>query len=186
MSDSLPVFSRQRQIGEAGVNAVASLVNDNFKWIFRRVGGETDYGIDGYIDVVTDTGGVTGQAIAVQIKTGASFFRVKSPNGFVFYGEAKHFNYYVNLAVPVLIILYDEKIGKLYWQQFDPKRTEPTSKGWKIEIPKYSNLLTAKSDLLEIVGPVSELSEEIKVHWALNDALTTEVVPFSGTEWRLG
>jgi hypothetical protein len=96
-----PKFVRQRQTGEVGINAVSSIVNDKFKWIFRRVNAEHDFGVDGYIDVVTDDGNVTGQSVAVQIKAGASFFRTKTAIGFVFYGETKHLNYYLNLRVPI-------------------------------------------------------------------------------------
>jgi hypothetical protein len=58
---------------------VSTIVNDKVKWIFRRVGLEHDFGADGYIDIVKDDGRVTGQSIAVQIKSGKSFFSTQTP-----------------------------------------------------------------------------------------------------------
>jgi hypothetical protein len=173
MSDPpFPIYSRQRQVGEAGMNAVSTLVNDHFKWIFRRVGGEFDYGVDGYIDIVTSEGKVTGQSIAVQIKTGASFFKVSTASSFTFYGETRHLNYYLNLPTPLLIVLYDEDSKRLYWTDFDAAKTEPTDRGWTIGVSKRSDLANAQSQLLEIVGPIVEHTDAVSQHWALNKALT--------------
>ena len=139
-SCDFPKLIRERLTGEAGVNAVSTVVNDKMKWIFRRVHLEHDFGIDGYIDIVREDGGVTGQSIAVQIKSGQSFFKEKTPNGFVFRGEEKHLNYYMNLPVPVLMILHDDVTHQCYWEQFDVRKTEPTSRGWKFNISKNSLL----------------------------------------------
>jgi hypothetical protein len=109
--ESFPKLLNERLIGEAGVNAISSIINDKLKWIFRRVNAEHDFGIDGYIDIVADNGDVTGQSIAVQIKTGSSFLKRKVTAGFTFYGEKKHLNYYLNLKLPVLIVLYDQSAG---------------------------------------------------------------------------
>ncbi|WRH90308.1 DUF4365 domain-containing protein [Pseudomonas fluorescens] len=75
MINGFPAYKKSVGTGEKGVNAVSSIVNDEFCWIFRRNSNEYDYGIDGYIDVVTDDGAVTGQCVAVQIKTGQSFLK---------------------------------------------------------------------------------------------------------------
>ncbi|MCB1099707.1 MAG: DUF4365 domain-containing protein [Verrucomicrobiae bacterium] len=61
-------------------------------WTFRPVHQEDDFGIDGYIDVVTE-GHVTGQCLAVQIKCGDSFLRGASEGGVKFLGSKRHLNY---------------------------------------------------------------------------------------------
>jgi hypothetical protein len=171
-SSDFPKLIRGRQTGEAGVNAVSTVVNDKLNWIFRRVNLEHDFGIDGYIDIVREDGSVTGQSIAVQIKSGKTYFKEKTPIGFVFRGEEKHLNYYMNLPVPVLMILHDDVTHQSYWGQFDVRRTEPTPGGWKFNISK-NNLLSEKSkpELLDIVGPAVEHTDSIKEHWTINETM---------------
>ncbi len=60
------------ETSERGVNIVSTIFNDKFHWIFRRTHQEHDFGIDAFIDLVTDDGRVTGKFIAAQIKTGKS------------------------------------------------------------------------------------------------------------------
>lgn len=57
----------------AGVNAVASMVNDA-----RCIWRETplrDVGIDGQVEYVTPSGAATGRLVLLQVKSGATYFR---------------------------------------------------------------------------------------------------------------
>lgn len=105
MSRFFPKVNKKNFTSDSGVNFGATVVNDELGWIFRKNNNETDYGIDGYIDVVTEEGVVTGQSFAVQIKSGPSFFKQKSSNGFLYHCEAKHLNYYRNQQLPLLLII---------------------------------------------------------------------------------
>jgi hypothetical protein len=171
-SSKFPKLIRERQTGEAGVNAVSTIVNDKLKWIFRRVNLEHDFGIDGYIDIVEEDGSVTGQSIAVQIKTGKSFFTSMTPTGFTYYGEDKHLNYYLNLPNPLVIILCEPDERQCFWTQFDVRRTERVANGWKITVPK-NNVFSesSKEGLLTIVGPAIDHQAAVKAHWALNETM---------------
>lgn len=173
MSNGFPTYKSTSLTGESGVNAVSSITNDHLGWIFRRNHNEHDFGIDGYIDIVTQDGSVTGQCFAVQIKSGESFFKTKTANGYTFYGERKHLNYYLNLPMPVLIIIHDEKNNKTYWEVFDADRTESTQSGWKLNIPKAQEFNRKSRGLLEeILGPAKDHLPEIEAHWAFNDTLS--------------
>ncbi|WP_291590091.1 DUF4365 domain-containing protein [Comamonas sp. UBA7528] len=172
MTDGFPSIRKSTRTGEEGVNAVSSTVNNKFGWIFRRNHNEHDFGIDGYIDVVTDSGAVTGQCLAIQIKTGKSFLRDGGAAGFTFYGELKHLNYYLNIPMPVLIVIHDDTSGKTYWQHFSQSRTDGTPTGWKMSIPRENIFESDKSRLLEIVGPPKDHLESLKSHWAFNDKLS--------------
>jgi hypothetical protein len=46
------------------------------KWLFRRQ-LESDFGIDAQAEIVNDEGNPTGQFVAMQIKSGPSFFRLR-------------------------------------------------------------------------------------------------------------
>lgn len=172
MSNGFPTVRKSKITGETGVNAVSNIVNNEFKWIFRRNHDEHDFGIDGYLDVVTQDGAVTGQSIAVQIKSGQSFFKTRTSNGFTFYGEKKHLNYYLNQKNPILIIIHDDKLNLTLWQVFEITNTERTPTGWKMNIPIKNKFDISSIDkLLEIVGPVEDHLEALEVHWAFNETL---------------
>lgn len=169
---SFPKIKNSSFTADKGVNAVSRVVNDEFNWLFRRVPGESDYGIDAYFEVVTDGGYVTGQSVAAQVKSGSSFFKTETPSSYIFYGERKHLNYYANLPQPVIIVIYDTDASKGYWTLFDLEKVEGTPKGWKIAIPKRSVFnISAKVDLLKLVGPHADHSEVLAQQWAINDMI---------------
>lgn len=172
MTDGFPTVRKTAVIGEVGVNAVSSIVNDAFGWIFRRNHNEHDFGIDGYLDIVSESGAVTGQCIAVQIKTGQSFTRTGGANGLTFYGEKKHLNYYLNLPMPIVVVIHDDVSGKTYWQHFAASRIEGTPTGWKMEIPRSNTLEHGKPQLLDLVGPAKDHLAALESHWAFNDSLS--------------
>jgi hypothetical protein len=169
-----PTLTAQARRGNLGVEIVSSIVSNDLKWLFRRVHLEEDFGIDGYIDVVLETGSVTGQSLAVQIKCGESFLKTKTNFGYVFYGENKHLNYYLNCKLPILIMLCDPETLRCYWELFDPQRTEKTGSGWKTIIP-FAQMLsaTSKDGLLKIVGPAVDHTDELEKHWAFNELLVS-------------
>lgn len=172
MNNSFPKLPEAKIIGESGINLVSSIVNNELKWIFRKNHDEYDFGIDGYIDIVTNDGNVTGQSIAVQVKAGNSFLKHKSNNGFTFYGETKHLNYYRNSQIPILIIICDPDTRNCWYVVFDEYKTEPTTKNWKINIPK-SNIfgIESKETIINILPPLKDDIEEIKIHWTQNKIL---------------
>jgi hypothetical protein len=179
INNEFPKITQSSQMGEIGVNAVSMLVNNDLKWIFRKNHKEDDFGIDAYIDVVTDNGSVTGQCFAVQIKTGQSYFQTETSNGFVFHGETKHLNYYMNCPMPVLILLYDNVINICYWVIFAPEKTESTKKGWKINVLKNNILgVESKGTLLDILGPADNHLDALKAHWFLNDFFSKSEIIF--------
>ena len=166
---------------ENGINLVSTKVNNDFKWIFRPNHNDTDFGIDAYIDIVTDDNSITGQSIALQIKTGKSFFKSKSKNGFTFYGEMKHLNYYMNSQLPILIIICDIEERKCYWGHFDGNRIERTSSGWKINIPA-SNLLerSNKEKILKLLPNPIDYTETLSNHWDLNSLfIESEIILYT-------
>jgi len=171
---TFPTLTQQSRQGNLGTEIAASTVNNELKWLFRKVHQEEDFGIDGYIDIVLENGSVTGQSLAVQIKCGSSFFATRTNFGYVYYGARKHLNYYLNSQLPVLIILCDPDTRICYWELFDPNETEKTASGWKMIIP-FGQILgtTSKAKLLEIVGPAKDHISQLEKHWAFNELLVS-------------
>ncbi len=174
MNEGFPQITKQTKEGENGVNIVARIVN-SLEWIFRRNHNEHDFGIDGYIDLVTDSGAVTGRCIAVQIKCGESYLQHQDKYGFVYYGNNKHLNYLINHPLPVIIILCEPNTEKCYWEKFDPLKTESTQKNWKLCIP-FENKLghTSKKEIENIAGPAKDYMDEIRTYWKLNKLVGDE------------
>lgn len=125
-----------------GVHKVGLTILQEFKWIEREQ-PISDYGIDMQIEIVNDEK-PTGQLIALQIKSGESYFKETTENSIVYRGERKHLNYWQFHTIPVLIFLYHPKKDKIYWEKILTKNTVETEKGWKVNIPK-NNILTADS-----------------------------------------
>lgn len=179
MSHFLPKVNKKNFTSDSGVNFVATIVNDELGWIFRKNNNETDYGIDGYIDIVTKEGEVTGQSFAVQIKSGTSFFKQKSRNGFIYHGEPKHLNYYRNQQLPLLLIIYSPTDKKCLFGLFNELAIEPSGSGWKLNI-KNDDVFGAQSKdtLLNALPPLKEGIGQLKEHWAFNDDLASAGVIF--------
>jgi len=77
-----------------GVSAVEGVVLKEFGWLFREQ-AVSDYGIDALIEEVDSDNKPTGKPVALQIKSGPSFFKRKGSD-YIFYGEPRHLNYWSN------------------------------------------------------------------------------------------
>lgn len=129
MKNSFPKRLVTDRTGEIGVNAVSTVVNDELGWIFRRTHQEHDYGIDGYVDHVLDSGELTGKYIAVQIKCGKSYLN-EVRGKFQFRGNEKHLNYLLNQPTPVLLILCDPETRVCYWAELKRDMIQMNQCGW--------------------------------------------------------
>lgn len=172
MNSKFPTYLKTNNTGDIGVNAVSTIVNDDMKFIFKKNNAEYDFGIDAYIEIVTEEGAVTGQVIGVQIKCGNSFFQTKTKTGFTFNGENKHLNYYCNSPFPIIIVICAPNTKECYWEHFLIEKTEKTKVNWKINIPKR-NKFTAKSKekVINLVGVPNDFSDEANEHWEMIAAL---------------
>lgn len=169
---NFPKYNTQRSIGDKGVSLVKYLIEHQLDWIFRENHLENDFGIDGYIDIIGNENSVTGKSIAVQIKTGESFFKTKTATGWTFYGDNKHLNYYANLEIPLIICIVDLNENKVYWEKFEIDKTSKTEIGWTMLIPNYTILNKEnKNNLLKISGDIIDYMPQIEYQWELNKQL---------------
>src|SRR5712691_8128968 len=147
-----PQFQRER----SGVNAVARIAADlGLIWRENQV---KDLGIDGQLEYVTPEGKATGRLVAVQVKSGESYFHDEADDCWRFYPEEKHRLYWERFPIPVILVLHDPTTGQLVWidvrQHFrSPDRSQPTA----VKVPKKSNLVTTSSeDLFSTSGVTGE------------------------------
>ncbi|MGV3604306.1 MAG: DUF4365 domain-containing protein [Dyadobacter fermentans] len=172
MSKNFPSYSAQRKVGDRGVTFVRTIIEDQLGWIFRPSHLEDDFGLDGYIDIITDDNSVTGKYLGVQIKTGASYFKSETALGWKFSGENKHLNYFLNSGFPIVIIIVNLELQKAYWELFDIGRTDKSKTGWSITISRDNVLdFSAKNTFLSLVGQVIDYMSQIEYQWELNERI---------------
>lgn len=166
-----PKQNKNQESGRIGQVHFENFVTKTLRWIYRSVPQESDFGVDGYVDVVVDNK-VTGRSIAVQIKCGDSYINKKTKIGVKYEGENKHLNYYANLHCPVLLIVFSSDLKQSFWREFDLSITNSGKSGWWIEISR-KNILSHEIviDWLKIAGDITDYSDELKIQWAMDDAL---------------
>lgn len=149
-------MSQEQLLGEVGVKAVGLKVLSELGWLFREQ-PTLDTGIDAIIEVVEDT--PTGQLIAAQIKTGASYFKERNSEGYVFRGKSKHLNYWLEHSLPVIVILFDAASDTAYWEHVSEESITPTQAGWKMIVPFTQQLGSEAATALRVltVGDASSL-----------------------------
>lgn len=87
----MPKWKYNKKTENKGVLFLESIVNENGS-IYRGIPGDKDTGIDGFIEFV-DSENVTGEMIAVQVKTGESFYN-KANEEFELYVDEDILNYW--------------------------------------------------------------------------------------------
>ena len=125
-----------------GVNATEKIITKNLGWIFREQ-SIADVGIDGIIEQV-ENGDPTGKFIAVQIKSGIGNF-YKTEKSLTYYVTNVHYNYWINLNIPIIIVAHLPNEEETYWQEINVQNLKKSKKRWKIEIP-FKQKLNEKSE----------------------------------------
>jgi hypothetical protein len=114
-------------------------------WLFREQLTH-DYGIDAHVEIV-DGPYPSGKIIAFQIKSGPSFFKEETADAYVFRTDDKHIGYWLNHAMPVVIVLYHPDTKQLFWQVIAKDTAEATGKHWKVLVPKAHLLVEGDQSL---------------------------------------
>jgi hypothetical protein len=130
-------------VERTGVHALARLVEGQghaFREHFVH-----DRGIDGHIELFDRYGDPTGRFIAVQIKSGRSYFRRADENVATFYVADRHHAYWQKHQMPVILVLHDPASSRLIWQHVCSENIVRTAKGWRIDVPFENDLSTPLS-----------------------------------------
>jgi hypothetical protein len=148
----LPTAGRTYSQERKGIAAVQSFAASKDQ-IWRET-STGDVGIDGQLEYVNDGGHATGKLVAVQVKSGPSYFEHPTEHGWKFYPEAKHRLYWEQFPLPVILVLHDPGTGRCYWIDARqalrvPRREDQTF----IVVPKENVLAdTAPLALFETAG----------------------------------
>jgi hypothetical protein len=165
-----------------GVLAVAKIFTD-LRWTFREQ-TTSDFGIDAQAEKLDDSGNATGRLLALQIKSGSSWFR-KRGNDFVYYGEARHREYWISHSLPVFIVLHDPDSGLTVWQRIERHLVEDGPDGrWSIVIPA-DNRLDAAHERYILAGIASDEASVRRYRLALDLPVIQRVAEEEFTYLRL-
>lgn len=134
-------MNEKAKIDRLGVSKLESYFSLH-GWLFREQFSH-DYGIDAQVEIVSE-GKPTGDLIAIQIKSGSSYFSEETDTEIVYRADDKHIKYWSKHCLPVIIIVYHHERDNFYWESITDETIISTGKGWKINIPK-SKLLTDES-----------------------------------------
>ncbi|MEV4334086.1 DUF4365 domain-containing protein [Streptomyces sp. NPDC049597] len=123
------------KVASQGVTHTQQAIEDELGWLFRNQPTE-DYGIDAHAEVV-DGEDVRGRLLALQIKSGGSWFRESAPGGWWFRPDAEHVQYWLNHSLPVLVVLHHPETKQCHWQLVNRKTlVETATGGWKLVVPE--------------------------------------------------
>lgn len=132
-----------------GVNVVEAQAL-RMQWFFR--GQETsDQGIDAHVEKAPDGVG-TGRLLAIQIKSGESYFSEPVSEGWAFRFNAKKAQLWLGHALPVLVVLVDVEDEVAYWQQISSRTVVSTGKGYKVVVPRSQTLSEADEEWTHIAS----------------------------------
>lgn len=115
----------------------------------------SDYGIDAQIETKEDNY-ASGKLIAVQIKSGETYFKESNGTSFIYRGERKHYDYWLNHSLPVVIMFYNPCDENCYWQIVNQDTVSVTGKKWKIMVPMDNLISKAKIELTRIANSQTE------------------------------
>lgn len=127
-------YAQERQ-GIAAIQSYAALR--------RQIWRETetgDVGVDGHLEFVTPDGFATSRIVAVQVKSGLSYFDKRSARGWKFYPEDKHRNYWEFFPLPVLLVLHNPDSGIAYWADVRQALRSPGAEKAFVEVPEDNRL----------------------------------------------
>lgn len=101
---------------KTGLNFVRTVVEDAGS-LFHKIDQENDLGIDALIEFVRK-GQPLGKQIALQVKSGSSYFNSKSEQCLI--PIENHRNYWANYPLPVIGITYVPDLKRAHWVDIKP------------------------------------------------------------------
>jgi tetratricopeptide (TPR) repeat protein len=155
-------------VGERGVMAFGAGVL-KLGWIVRRQ-HESDQGIDAQVEKVEfverKTGPPkevsTGRLIAVQIKSGESWFRRPTKTGgWWFSFSERERNHWLNHALPVIVAMYHPVHDEVYWQRISAATITKARTRYRVEVPATQTIATAGEVWTELASGDERRAESL-------------------------
>lgn len=124
-------MDKTKQIERLGINAVEA-VCIKLGWCFREQ-PVLDYGVDAIVELI-DKDRNSLNLIALQIKSGKSYFAEKNGDNIIFRFEESHKRYWETYQIPVVIVLFNPNDKLLICQTYNEKSIEKCATGYKMPV----------------------------------------------------
>lgn len=160
-------------------------------WMFREQPVD-DVGIDAHMEFI-DSSGKPKQLLALQIKSGASWFK-ENKDGYIIFRDIneRQYNYWTMNTLPCILVLYNPDDDMCIWQKLTDKTIERTNegkgKGFFVKVPITQVFLNTSSN--EILLSFTNLSEHIvNYNFLLSQKKFMQIIQEGGivklhsTEW---
>lgn len=160
-----------------GVSHCQTIATEN-NWIFREQ-PICDIGIDAHMEF-NDTDGKTQRLLAIQIKSGESFFREKKDGNIIFRGiNDRQYNYWTTYPLPCIIVLYNPKDKTCIWQKLTNETIVKTNNGYRIAVPEKQVFLDDFSN--DILKKYTNLPNSItNYNFLLSQKFFMEIIESGG------
>jgi hypothetical protein len=131
-----------------GVHRCGEIAERN-KWLFREQPID-DVGIDAHMELIESTG-KSKQLLALQIKSGTSWFKEKKNDYIVFRDiNERQYNYWSMNSLPCIVVLYNPDDDMCIWQKLTAETIERAKggkgKGFFVKVPLTQVFLDALSN----------------------------------------
>lgn len=128
-------------------------------WLFREQ-VISDYGVDAQVEIV-EGNYPSGKLIGLQIKSGVSYFEEKSGDFYVFRPDTKHVDYWLNLSIPMVLVLYDPKTKSAHVQPILKRTLKKAGRAWKILVPR-ANAFESPIELLKQLTHLTQPPSDVR------------------------
>ncbi|RHK05411.1 DUF4365 domain-containing protein [Enterococcus casseliflavus] len=120
-----------------GVHSCGIIAERN-NWLFREQ-PVNDVGIDAHMELI-ESSGKPKQLLALQIKSGSSWFKEKKDGCVIFRDiNERQYNYWSTNSLPCIVVLYNTEDDMCIWQKLTTETIERTSdgkgKGFFVKVP---------------------------------------------------
>jgi len=143
--------TRSQHVDRRGVSLAADKCEE-LGLLFREQGPH-DQGIDAHIELKQEDK-ATGSLIALQIKSGNSYFSEPNAEGWTLRGDLRHANYWLGHSLPVVVMLCDVDNRRVYWEAVRTDTIQSRESTYKILIPRAQELGERSLAALRSVGSV--------------------------------
>lgn len=145
---------------------VQQKVARELQWLFREQ-MPSDLGIDAQIEVLRN-GKSSGRLLALQIKSGDSYFREQRGEGIVYRDDQRHLEYWLNHSLPVVLVICRPETGEAYWQNINSATAVRTSFGCKILVPFENRFDSSAAEAFAQLASAHnwEARGEIEIPWS--------------------
>lgn len=168
-------------IERKGIHHIGEIAESS-GWLFREQ-LTNDIGIDAHIEFI-DSSNKPKQLIALQIKSGSSWFNEKTKDYVVFRDiDERQYSYWAMNSLPCIIVLFNPNDNTCIWQELSNKTIEKTKngngKGYFVKIPLNQIFLDSSSN--EKLLSLTNLPEHIvNYNFLLSQKVFMEVINNGG------